>query len=198
MSSDPAPHVPVLLRQAIESLAPGRGGLFIDGTFGAGGYTRAILRAGASRVVAFDRDLAAVEAAGQLCAQFPGRLDVLNAPFGRMEEMARAAEDVPEGPFADGVVLDLGVSSMQLDQPDRGFSFQSDGPLDMRMSQSGDHAGASAADLVNSLDEEVLANVLYVYGEEKKSRWIAKAIVKRRAVTPFRSEERRVGKECRL
>jgi len=185
MSSHPAPHTPVLLRQVIENLAPIPGGLFIDGTLGAGGYTRAILEAGASRVLAFDRDLNAVEAARPLCAQFAGRLTVVNAPFGRMEGFARAAVDVAEGPFADGVVLDLGVSSMQLDQPERGFSFQSDGPLDMRMSQSGDHAGASAADLVNTLDEEVLANVLYVYGEEKKSRWIAKAIVKRRAVTPF-------------
>ena len=185
MSVSPAPHVPVLLRAVIETLAPQRGGFFIDGTFGAGGYARAILDAGASRLLAFDRDVNAVAAAASLTVHFDSRLRVVNAPFGQMETVAREICSVAEGPFADGVVLDLGVSSMQLDQPERGFSFQSDGPLDMRMSQSGDHAGASAADLVNKLDAETLANVLYTYGEEKKSRWIAHAIVKRRAERPF-------------
>jgi 16S rRNA (cytosine1402-N4)-methyltransferase len=185
MTAHPAPHIPVLLEQVIEQLAPSHGAFFIDGTFGAGGYSRAILEAGDVRVLAFDRDVSAVAAARPLCAQFSDRLRVINAPFGQMEEFARAAEAIAEGPLADGVVLDLGVSSMQIDQPERGFSFQADGPLDMRMSQAGDHAGRSAADLVNTLDEEVLANVLYTYGEEKKSRWIARAIVRRRAVTPF-------------
>jgi 16S rRNA (cytosine1402-N4)-methyltransferase len=174
----------------LEHLAPRNGELLIDGTFGAGGYSRAILQQTGVRVLAFDRDLSAVEAARPMCAQFPDRLTVINAPFGRMEEFGRIEEtpnNTPliEGPLADGVVLDLGVSSMQLDQGERGFSFQQDGPLDMRMSQTGALAGASAADLVNTLDEDVLANVLYTYGEEKKSRWIARAIVKRRAAAPF-------------
>lgn len=185
MSVQSAPHVPVLLRAVIDMLAPQRGGFFIDATFGAGGYSRAILDAGASRLLAFDRDLNAIAAAAPLIAAFEGRLNLVNAPFGDMAAVARDVESQPAGAFADGVVLDLGVSSMQLDQPERGFSFQSDGPLDMRMSQSGDHAGKSAADLVNKLDAETLADILYQYGEEKKSRWIANAIVKRRAERPF-------------
>ena len=194
MSPNAAPHVPVLLKAVIEHLGAGRGGFFIDGTFGAGGYARAILEAGDGRLLALDRDPSAVAAAGELCRRFAGRLHVVNAPFGSMEAVARA-EAPPaglagsggpaDGPLADGVVLDLGVSSMQLDRPERGFSFQNDGPLDMRMSQSGAHAGRTAADLVNTLDEEVLANVLYVYGEERKSRAIARAIARRRAEAPF-------------
>ncbi len=190
MSLERAPHIPVLLGPVIEALSPASGALFIDATFGAGGYSTAMLEAGAKRVLAFDRDPSAVEAARPLCQRFANRLIVINAPFSRMEEFARI-EETPqgqppvEGPFADGVVLDLGVSSMQLDQADRGFSFQTDGPLDMRMSQAGDHAGRSAAHLVNTLAAETLADILYTYGEEKKSRWIANAIVKRRAERPF-------------
>ncbi len=185
-----APHIPVLLTQVIEHLAPRDGELFIDGTFGAGGYSTAILDAANVRVFAFDRDLTAVQSAAALCERFSARLRVINAPFGEMERYAHAAEAIDntasiDGPFVDGVVLDLGVSSMQIDQPERGFSFQNDGPLDMRMSQDGDHAGRSAADLVNTLAEEKIADILFTYGDERKSRSIARAIVRRRATEPF-------------
>ena len=185
-----AAHIPVLLGPVIEHLAPKDGELFIDGTFGAGGYSSAILDAADVRVLAFDRDLSAVRNAADVCERYPNRLNVINAPFSDMELFTRI-EETPngqsqvEGPLVDGVVLDLGVSSMQIDQPERGFSFQNDGPLDMRMSQDGDCAGRTAADLVNTLDEETLASILYTYGDERKSRWIANAIVKRRSVEPF-------------
>jgi 16S rRNA (cytosine1402-N4)-methyltransferase len=190
MDANPTPHIPVLLSQVIAHLQPSQGAFFIDGTFGAGGYSRAMLDAGAVNVLAFDRDVNAVRAAAAVCDQYPNRLCVINAPFGRMEEFARIeatpdGQPLVEGPLADGIVLDLGVSSMQLDQPQRGFSFQSDGPLDMRMSQEGSHAGRSAADLVNTLDQDALADILYTYGDEKKSRWIANAIVKRRVERRF-------------
>jgi 16S rRNA (cytosine1402-N4)-methyltransferase len=190
-------HIPVLLSEVLESLKPVSGELYIDGTFGAGGYTRGLLESANCRVLAFDRDITAVRAAADMCAEFPNRLRVINKPFSDMEEYARI-EETPngqpliEGPFVDGVVLDIGVSSMQLDQAERGFSFMHDGPLDMRMSApldplTGDVAetGESAADFLNSAGEETIANVIYAYGEEKKSRWIAKAIVKARAEKPF-------------
>jgi 16S rRNA (cytosine1402-N4)-methyltransferase len=179
-------HIPVLLSEVVESLAPRDNNLIIDGTFGAGGYSRAILDAANCRVLAFDRDITAVRAADDICNQYPDRLRLVNQPFSRMEEFARVAETPDgaapiEGPFVDGVVLDIGVSSMQLDEAERGFSFQSDGPLDMRMSADGE----SAADFVNSADEETIANVIYTYGEEHRSRAIARAIVKVRTETPF-------------
>ena len=175
-------HIPVLLSEVIESLAPEDNQLFIDGTFGAGGYTRAILRAANCRVIAFDRDITAVRAAAPMLAEFSDRLRLINKPFSDMEPSARAAEQsAADHAFVDGVVLDIGVSSMQLDQAERGFSFQADGPLDMRMSD----AGESAADFVNTAEEETLANVIYTYGEEHKSRSIARAIVKARAEKPF-------------
>ena len=131
-------HIPVLLSEVVESLAAADSQLIIDGTFGAGGYTRAILASANCRVLAFDRDITAVRAADAMLAEFPARLKIVNQPFSRMEAFARAAEteggaDLESGPFVDGVVLDIGVSSMQLDQAERGFSFQTDGPLDMRM-----------------------------------------------------------------
>ena len=188
-------HIPVLLSEVLESLKPKDGELYIDGTFGAGGYSRAILEAADCRVLAFDRDITAVRAAPT--ADFPNRLRVINLPFSRMEEIARI-EETPnetkliEGPFVDGVVLDIGVSSMQLDQAERGFSFQNDGPLDMRMSAAIDpltggpaETGESAADFLNTAEEEFIANVIYTYGEEKKSRVIARAIVKARTEKPF-------------
>ena len=121
-------HIPVLLSEVVESLAPRDGDLIIDGTFGAGGYSRAILDAANCRVLAFDRDITAVRAAAEMCQHFPNRLSVVHQPFSRMEEFARIEESpsgtpLIEGPFADGVVLDIGVSSMQLDQAERGFSF---------------------------------------------------------------------------
>ena len=142
-------HIPVLLSEIVESLEPKDGELYIDGTFGAGGYSRAILEAADCRVLAFDRDITAVRAAPT--ADFPNRLRVINLPFSRMEEIARI-EETPndskliEGPFVDGVVLDIGVSSMQLDQAERGFSFQNDGPLDMRMSAAIDPLTGDAAE----------------------------------------------------
>jgi 16S rRNA (cytosine1402-N4)-methyltransferase len=185
-----APHIPVLLGPVIEHLAPRDGELFIDGTFGAGGYSSAILEAADVRVLAFDRDLTAVRSSAAVCERYPNRLRVINAPFSDMEQYARieeapAGSPLIEGGIVDGVVLDLGVSSMQIDQPERGFSFQNDGPLDMRMSQDGDHAGRSAADLVNTLTEEKIASILFNYGDERKSRSIARAIVRRRATEPF-------------
>ena len=193
----PTRHIPVLLPEVIENLAPTSGELFIDGTFGAGGYARGLLEAAGCRVLAFDRDITAVRAAAAITQEFPNRLRVINRPFSAMEEIGRI-EETPdnhpliEGPFVDGVVLDIGVSSMQIDQAERGFSFMHDGPLDMRMSAAIDPldgsegaAGESAADFVNRADEETLANVIYTYGGEKKSRWIAKAIVKARSGKPF-------------
>ncbi len=195
--TDAKRHIPVLLSEAVASIAPKDGELYIDGTFGAGGYSRAILEAANCHVLAIDRDITAVRAAPT--ADFPNRLRVINLPFSRMEEIARL-EETPngskliEGPFVDGVILDIGVSSMQLDQAARGFSFQNDGPLDMRMSAAidpltGETAdtgrGMSAADFVNTADEEFIANVIYTYGEERKSRIIARAIVKAREEKPF-------------
>ena len=161
-----APHIPVLLAEVVEALAPVAGETMVDGTFGAGGYTRALLTTGA-RVIAFDRDPDAI-AAGRAAAG--AGLTLVEAEFSQMA--AHVAE-------ADGVVLDIGVSSMQLDQAERGFSFQQDGPLDMRMAQSGE----SAADFVNTADEAAIADVLYVYGEERQSRRVARAIVAARPIT---------------
>lgn len=190
-------HISVLLPEVLDSIKPKDGELYIDGTFGAGGYSRAILEVADCRVLALDRDITAVRTATAIIQEFSNRLRVINRPFSDMEEIARI-EETPngqpaiEGPFVDGVVLDIGVSSMQLDQAERGFSFMHDGPLDMRMSAvidplTGEAAetGESAADFINRAEEETIANVIYAYGEEKKSRWIAKAIVKARAETPF-------------
>jgi 16S rRNA (cytosine1402-N4)-methyltransferase len=170
-------HIPVLLSEVVESLAPKAGEIFIDGTFGAGGYTSAILDAAGCRVLALDRDPRAIKDAAGVCQRFGDRLTLVEAPFSDMEDVARAKFGVAEGGFIDGVVLDIGVSSMQLDQAERGFSFQNDGPLDMRMSAE----GMTVADFVNTAEEEEIANVIYVYGEEHKSRSIARAIVRTRA-----------------
>lgn len=161
-----APHIPVLLDEVIDALAISPGETHVDGTFGAGGYTRAILSAGAN-VVAFDRDPDAIAAGKGL--GFSG----LTLVEDRFSNMAAHVAHV------DGVTLDIGVSSMQLDQADRGFSFQSDGPLDMRMEQEGE----SAADFVNEADEADIADVIYRYGDEPKSRRIARAIVAARPIT---------------
>lgn len=165
-----APHLPVLLAEVVEAMTIAPGDVVVDGTFGAGGYTRAFLAAGA-RVTAFDRDPTAARFAADLPAE---RFTLVCARFSEMDEV------LGEG-GADSVALDLGVSSMQLDEADRGFSFLRDGPLDMRM---GDH-GETAADLVNTAEPEDLARILFVYGEEKKSRRIAGAIARRRVQQPF-------------
>jgi 16S rRNA (cytosine1402-N4)-methyltransferase len=172
-----ARHIPVLLSEVVDSLRPVDGATYIDGTFGAGGYTRAILEAADCNVLALDRDPRAILGAKALKDEFGDRLTLLESRFSELDLVARE-QDV--GPV-DGVVLDIGVSSMQLDEADRGFSFQSEGPLDMRMSSS----GLSAADVVNETDEEDLARILYVLGEERRSRAIARGIVKARAAAPI-------------
>ena len=173
MANQDAPHIPVLLRPILDAVAPVEGG-WIDGTLGAGGYTRGLLEAGAAQVIAIDRDPLAIEMAGQWGADYGDRLRPVLARFSQMDEHAEGV---------DGVVLDLGVSSMQLDQAERGFSFQKDGPLDMRMGQ----AGRSAADLVNEQSEEALADILFLFGEERASRRIARAIVKAREAAPLKT-----------
>lgn len=169
----PAPHVPVLLEEVIAALAPVPGERHVDATFGAGGYTRALLAAGAE-VIAFDRDPDAI-AEGRALEAAEDRLTLVAADFSTLADALTALGKAP----VDGVTMDIGVSSMQLDQAERGFSFQGDGPLDMRMSQS----GPSAADFLNTADEAEIADVLYRYGEEPKSRRIARAVVDARPLT---------------
>ena len=170
----PAPHVPVLLTEVVAALQVKEGETHVDGTFGAGGYTRAILEKGAARVYAFDRDPDAIQEGEALAASSGGRLTLVPERFSRMRQAlaARGVEAV------DGVTLDIGVSSMQLDRAERGFSFQADGPLDMRMAREGE----SAADFLNNASEEAIADVLYHYGEEPRSRRIARAIVAARPI----------------
>ena len=171
-----ARHVPVLIEEALRFLAPAAGGTYIDGTFGAGGYTRAMLDAGAS-VIAIDRDPSAIAAGAHLAAQAAGRLTLVEGRFAELDRIARqhGRERV------DGVVLDIGVSSMQVDEAERGFSFRLEGPLDMRM---GDH-GATAADVVNGMERGALARVIAVLGEEKKARLVAAAIDRARKKRPI-------------
>lgn len=163
-----APHIPVLLAEVLEGLAIRPGEVHVDATFGAGGYSRAILAAGAS-VHGFDRDPDAAATGTALAEQSEGRFTFHAGRFSQLAQMLRAAGVTQ----VDGIVFDIGVSSMQLDQAERGFSFQSDGPLDMRMGQD----GLSAADFVNTADEGDIADILYLYGEERQSRRIARAIV---------------------
>lgn len=165
------PHIPVLLEPLLRAVAPIEG-VWLDGTFGAGGYTRALLDAGAERVIAVDRDPLAFEMARAWAGGYGDRLVQQPGVFSQMDDY---------GTELSGVVLDLGVSSMQLDLAERGFSFLRDGPLDMRMSQE----GLNAADIVNSADEGALADILYHYGEERLSRRIARAIVRARTEAPI-------------
>jgi 16S rRNA (cytosine1402-N4)-methyltransferase len=175
----PARHVPVLRERAIEALAVKTGGLYLDATFGAGGYSRAVLATEATQVLALDRDPTAIAAGAALVGEFTGRLKLVGGRFGDLAELAeRAGFDA-----FDGIVLDVGVSSMQLDEAARGFSFRHDGPLDMRMETS----GTSAADLVNEADEEHLADILFHFGEERLARKIARAIVSDRKSARFTS-----------
>ena len=171
-SNSDAPHVPVLLKPLLEAVSP-VSGVWLDGTFGAGGYSRGLLAAGADKVIGVDRDPMVFDMAQDWAAGYGARLELVQGTFGQLD-------DYVSDPL-DGVVLDLGVSSMQLDQAERGFSFMKDGPLDMRMSQS----GQSAADLVNTLDEAALADILFHLGEERASRRIARAILAARAEAPF-------------
>ncbi|KKB79993.1 16S rRNA methyltransferase [Devosia soli] len=169
-----APHIPVLLDEVVAALSPLAGRRVVDGTFGAGGYSRALLEAGAY-VVAIDRDPSVKVHADRLAAEFPDRFTFVAGTFSELDTLA-----APYAPI-HGVVLDIGVSSMQLDESERGFSFMREGPLDMRMSQSGE----SAADIVNGLEQEELANLLYAFGEERKSRRIAQFIVAARESAPI-------------
>ncbi|MFY0660272.1 MAG: 16S rRNA (cytosine(1402)-N(4))-methyltransferase RsmH [Shimia sp.] len=181
-SDEPAakrPHIPVLLAPLLREVAP-VSGRWLDGTFGAGGYTRGLIEAGASKVYGVDRDPLAFEMAAPWVGDYGDQIELVGGVFSKMDEYA---QDL------DGVVLDLGVSSMQLDLAERGFSFMKDGPLDMRMSQD----GLSAADLVNEAEEAEIANILYQYGEERASRRIAKAIVRERAVERITTTLRLAG-----
>ncbi len=175
----PSPdHLPVLLDAVLAALMPVDGAVYVDGTFGAGGYSAALLNAARCRVVGFDRDPAAVRGSAALVARHPGRLQVIEGRFGDMERLVGAAMPDPVA----GVALDLGVSSMQLDRAERGFSFRLDGPLDMRM---GD-AGTNAADLVAELSEDSLAELIRSLGEERFARRVARAIVAARQRGPIR------------
>ena len=178
VAGGPARHIPVLLDEVVEALAPRDGGVYVDGTFGAGGYSRAILSAADCRVVAIERDDLALEAGRGMEDEFAGRFKLLRGRFSQMAQLLKSL-DITE---VDGVVLDVGVSSMQLDDAERGFSFSGDGPLDMRMESK----GLSAADVVNTAEERDLARIIAVLGEERKSRRVAGAIVRARAKAPIR------------
>src|ERR1700742_4848202 len=162
-------HLPVMLNEVLAALKPRAGAHYIDGTFGGGGYSRAILEAADCSVLGIDRDPEAIARGQKLVAQFAGRLTLVEGEFSRMDEFTDAS---------DGVVLDLGVSSFQFDTPARGFSFREDGPLDMRMSLSGE----SAADVVNTADDRTLTQIIARYGEEKNARRIARAIIAARPI----------------
>jgi 16S rRNA (cytosine1402-N4)-methyltransferase len=173
----PARHLPVLRDEVLSDLAPKSGEIFLDATFGAGGYTKAILDISGTRVLAIDRDPSAIAAGEALVAASGGRLTLAQGRFAELEAIAKE-QNIER---FDGIVFDIGVSSMQLDEASRGFSFRLEGPLDMRMGPS----GRSAADLVNTLDEAELADMFYHYGEEHFARRIARAIVHDRAQHPF-------------
>ena len=164
-----ARHIPVLMNEVVDAIAPRDGGCYLDGTFGAGGYTTAMLDRADCQVIAIDRDPDAIAAGRALAERYAPRLRLIEGRFGDMAELLSGEE-------VDGVTLDLGVSSMQFDQAERGFSFRNSGPLDMRMEKN----GPSAADLVNKTEEAELADIFWRYGEERKSRRVAHAIVERR------------------
>ncbi len=174
---DATGHRPVMLAEMLDAIAPRDGEVYVDGTFGGGGYSKALLDAADCRVWGIDRDPDAVARGAELIQRYDGRLTVMQGRYGQMDDLL-AAHGV--GPV-HGVALDIGVSSMQIDEPERGFSFRFDGPLDMRMEKS----GPSAADIVNQTDEAPLADIIYRYGEERASRRIAHAIVGARGEAPI-------------
>ncbi|MCE2517601.1 MAG: 16S rRNA (cytosine(1402)-N(4))-methyltransferase RsmH [Alphaproteobacteria bacterium] len=170
-------HQPVMLNEVLDALQPASKALIIDATFGRGGYSRAILEAGDGMVMAIDRDPDAIAAGALLSAEYDGRLTVMEGPFSTMLNLARGAGITA----ADAIVFDLGLSSPQLDEAERGFSFRHDGPLDMRMEKS----GLNAADFINTATETEIARVIWEFGEERASRRIARAIVKARTEAPI-------------
>ncbi len=170
-------HIPVLGREVLEWLSPHSGGIYVDATFGAGGYSRALLAVEGTRVIGIDRDRTAISGGFDLVDESDGRLTLVEDRFSNLAEVC-AAHGVDA---VDGVVMDIGVSSMQIDQAERGFSFRLDGPLDMRMSGT----GPTAADVVASASEADLANIIYIFGEERYSRHIARAIVAARREAPI-------------
>jgi len=170
-------HIPVLLDEIVAAIAPQDTETIVDATFGRGGYAAAFLNAAQCRVVGIDRDPDAIAAGGATEAAAEGRLIVIEGRFGEMDTLVAGHIDGP----VDGVAFDIGVSSPQIDDPGRGFSFRADGPLDMRMARH----GPTAADAVNSLPEETLADIIYRFGEERRSRRVAKAIVLARAEAPI-------------
>lgn len=170
-------HISVMRGEVLEAMAPAANEVYVDGTFGAGGYARAVLEAADCVVFGIDRDPGAVARGREMEKEFPGRFRMLEGRYADMVELL-AAEGIEE---VDGVMLDIGVSSMQIDDAGRGFSFAKDGPLDMRMEAS----GPSAADIVNEMDEKELADLIYQYGEERRSRAVARAIVRARADAPI-------------
>ncbi len=175
-------HIPVLLNEMTEYMAPCDGEVYVDGTFGAGGYSRALLEKADCKVYAIDRDPSVKELAKDLQKEFPGRIELLLGRFSEMEELLKEAGISG----VNGVVLDIGVSSMQIDTAERGFSFMKDGPLDMRMSDN----GPDAAYVVNNSSERELANIIYKLGGEHKSRRVARAIVEARAIEPITTTKR--------
>ena len=170
-------HRPVMLREVLQVLAPRDGGIYVDGTFGAGGYSRALLEAADCKVWGVDRDPDAIAAGAELARRYGGRLTLVPGRFGDMADLLHA-RGVSE---TDGIALDVGVSSMQIDSAERGFSFRHDGPLDMRM----DKSGPSAADVVNTRSESELADIIARFGEERRARQIARAIVTERKSAPI-------------
>ena len=171
-------HEPVMVAEILDWLEPSRGGLFVDCTVGLGGHSRALLRAGATRLLGIDRDTEALRVAADVLAEWSDRIELVHADF---RDLARILDDRGIGGMA-GAVADLGVSSMQFDEEGRGFSFGRDEPLDMRMDRT---EGPTAADLISGLEEEELANVIYRYGEERFSRRIARGIVRAREAGPI-------------
>jgi len=171
-------HAPVMVGEVLEQLQPSRGGLFVDGTIGLGGHARAMLEAGASRLIGIDRDRTALALAAVALAEFADRIELVHGDYRDLAQViaARGLAAV------DGVLVDLGVSSMQLDEAGRGFSFRRDEPLDMRMDQS---SGTTVAEAIATADERTLADVIFQYGEERYSRRIARNIVSARAEAPI-------------
>jgi 16S rRNA (cytosine1402-N4)-methyltransferase len=177
MSAFDGRHIPVLGRQAVELLAPRAGGIYVDGTFGAGGYSAMLLEIPGTRVIGIDRDRTAIAGGFDLVDRAGGRLTLVEDRFSNLAEVC-AGEGIPA---VDGVVMDVGVSSMQLDEAERGFSFRLGGPLDMRMGQN----GPSAADVIAKASEADLANIIYIFGEERHSRAVARAVVAARKEAPI-------------